>query len=72
MRVTWPLFWCLKPEDQAKLMQYHWDNFGTRMDIPPAPDMPSDDWKIVLCETPEELARLMRERPHLKGKGWHG
>ena len=60
-RVTWPLFWCLKPEDQARLMQFQWDKFGLRLEIPP---LPSDIHIDTALESPEEIGRIIRKRPH--------
>ncbi len=31
------LFWSLKPETQAALMQWQYDNYGEKMDIPTPP-----------------------------------
>lgn len=65
MRTMWPLFWCLSPQDQAKLMQYQWDNFGFRLVIPPLPSDIDIDTEI---ESPEEIDRLIRQKPrYLKG-----
>lgn len=60
-RGTWPLFWCLKPEDQAKLMQFQWDNHGDKLEIP-APGRTSEAaWQAVMLENSEEIDRLMRQ-----------
>lgn len=72
-RTMWPLFWCLTPECQAKLMQYQWDNYGFRLEIPPPLGASQNKWKIVLLESHEEIDRLMRQRPHYpKGARWRG
>ena len=54
-----PLFWRLTPEKQAKLMQYYWDNFGLRLEIPPEPK----DIKTNI-EDVEEIDKIMRGKPH--------
>lgn len=65
MRTTWPLFWCLKPEAQALLMKYQWDNHGFRLQVPPLSDDGHIDTKI---ESPEEIDKLMRQKPrYFKG-----
>jgi len=65
--MKWPLFWCLKPEDQAKLIQYQWAEYGIKLNIPAPPDTSQGDWEIVLSENQEEISKLMRQRPHYKG-----
>lgn len=62
-RTTWPLFWCLKPEAQAKLMQLYWDEFGTRLEIPAPPGITEDVWQKVRLESLEEIDRIMRQPP---------
>ena len=57
------LFWILKPEDQAKLMSYQYENYGTHLTIPQDPFQPITlDSKL---ETLEEIDREMRKAPHL-------
>lgn len=57
---VWPLFWCLSAETQAKLMQYQWDNYGLPLEIP---KQASDTHVAPVLESPEEIDRLMRQRP---------
>lgn len=59
-RMMWPLFWCLKPEDQAKLMQFQHDNFGLHLSIPP---LQNGTHVAPAWESPEKIDRLMRQRP---------
>lgn len=61
MRTTWSLFWCISAQSQAKLMQYHWDNYGFRLEIP---SLPGDFHYDTELEPLEELERLMRQKPH--------
>lgn len=68
-RATWPLFWCLSAETQALLMKYQFDKYGFRLVIPPRP---SDTHSDTAIESPEEIDRLIRQRPHYKGKVWSG
>lgn len=57
-----PLFWCLKVNQQAALMQFYYDQFGTCLDIPKVPmDMPH---KIPVSESTEEIERIMRLPSH--------
>ncbi|MBA7587880.1 hypothetical protein ES708_29926 [subsurface metagenome] len=64
-RFKYPLFWCLKPEDQAKLMQFEWDNYGLHLSIPPRP---GETHVPTALESPEEIDKLMRQtRRHFKG-----
>ena len=49
-------------EAQAKLMQYPFDEFGTNLAIPPAPDT-SSKWKPTITETSEDIEKIMQERP---------
>lgn len=69
-RTTWPLFWCLKPKDQTKLKQWQWDNYGFRLEIPP---LTSDTHIVTVLESPEEIDRIIRQKPHYpKGVKWRG
>ncbi len=61
--MTCALFWLLKPEDQAKLMQYEWDNFGVHLSIPAPRDMPEPEWDAVLAGGLEGIARFMEQAP---------
>jgi len=57
--IRWPLFHCLSPEDQVKLMQYQWDTYGYRLEIPPL--------KLnigVVYPSLEECERNMKQKPH--------
>ena len=53
-----PLFWRLTPENQVKLMQFYWDNFGLRLEIPPEP---KDTHIETILEPPEEIDKIMRQ-----------
>jgi len=61
---TTPLFWLLKPADQAKLMQFQWDNFGTHLDIPKPPKTSVAAWKVTIEENTDEIERLMKLPSH--------
>ncbi len=61
MSNTCPLFWRLSVENQALLMQYQWDEFGTKIDIPPLPKQIEP--KIVVDEDTKEIDKLMRQKP---------
>ena len=66
-----PLFWSLKPETQAALIQFHWDNYGERLQIP-TPTMTSKGvWLTVEMESAEEIDRLMRQPPS-RSRGKNG
>ena len=68
-RSKWPLFWCLKPEDQAKLMQYQWDNYGgDKLEIPAPMRTSEAAWQSVMLENSDEIDRLMRQAPNPKRK----
>ena len=62
--ITTPLFWCLKVADQAKLMRYNWDNFGTHLSIPTPPRTSVAAWKITIEENTDEIERLMKLPSH--------
>ncbi len=57
-----PLFWCLSVESQAALMQYHWDNFGTTLELPSRPE-PGFDKDIISTESLDEIDKLIRQAP---------
>ena len=67
MSGKWPLFWCLKvdrqAEIQAKLMQYQWDNYGEKLEIPTPPGTSDGVWLTVELENAEEIDRIMRQAP---------
>jgi len=54
------LFWNLSVETQAKLIQYQWDNFGSRINIPPEP---KDIYIETSIEPLEELEQIMKQAP---------
>lgn len=71
-RAYWPLFWCLKPEAQALLMQYQWDKYGFRLEIPPPPSDVLTETKLESLEEINQIkmtgARYGRLPRHLRGK----
>ena len=70
-RNEYPLFWMLKPEAQAKLMQLYWDEFGTRLEIPAPPGMDAETWQTIRLESLEEIDRIIRQPPkHQKRGNW--
>ena len=54
------LFWNLKPETQAALMQWQYDNYGKKMDIPTPPMTSEGVWLNVKMENVQEIDKLMR------------
>ena len=70
MKITWPLFWCLSPESQALLMNYQYDTYETKMDIPP--DRVDGVQVKTSPDIPEEFDRVMRKKPRPGGAGWRG
>ena len=64
MSNTNTFFWILSSEDQAKLMMYQWDNYGTELEI--AREKQPETYKtIVISETEdtEEIEKIMRRAP---------
>jgi len=58
-RATWPLFWCLSPEDQANLKQQTREWFGADLIIPNIPDPKfATQWESL-----EEIDHLIRQKP---------
>ena len=62
------LFWELSVSEQAKLMQYQWDNYGEKLDLPPEPKEPGSTWDSISLESIEKIDKLMRRKPRHKGK----
>ena len=58
--MDYPLFWKLPVKSQAELMQWHYDEFGTKMNIPPAPDISSH----YEATKEEDYDKIMREKPN--------
>jgi len=56
--VSYPIWWCLSAENQAKLMQFQWDNFGYYLEIPPLPV-----GSIENIESLEEIDKIIRKPP---------
>ena len=68
MHHSWPLFWCLEPETQAALMQYQWDNYELKLDIPTPHQTSKGVWLNTQLENADEIDRLIRQtRRHFKG-----
>ena len=65
----YPLFWLLKPADQARLMQFYYDNFGERLEIPPYPGVSKAAWIASWDEVEPELERRMKQPPRAEGRG---
>lgn len=59
----WPLFWCLESKAQAALIQYQWDNYELKLDIPTPPQTSKGVWLAVQTENLEEIDRIMRQPP---------
>lgn len=62
--VTWPLWQCLSIEALVLLIQYQWIIYGQNLDLM------IDAFREV--ESHEEIDKLLRQRPHPEGAGWHG
>jgi len=52
---------CLKPEAQIKLMKFQFDKYGRHLEIPPMPEHTHIDTEL---ESPEEIAMIMKLKPH--------
>ena len=61
--MMWPLFWCLESNCQAKLMQWQWDNYGQKIEIPAPPRTSKAAWQAVQVENSDEIDRLIRKPP---------
>lgn len=59
----WPLWWCLKPESQAALMLFQFQNYGTKLDIPAPPQTSKGIWLNTQLETAEEIDHIIRQAP---------
>lgn len=67
------MFWKLKPADRAKLMQFQYKIYGTKLDIasqkppweiePPPPVIP-----VRTSMTEEELGKFIAQPPEHQGK----
>ena len=64
------LFWYLKPETQARLLQWQFDNYGEKLDIPTPPMTSKGVWLTVEMESAEEIDRLIRQPPS-RSHEWH-
>ena len=58
--INWPIFWCLEPGAQALLMQFQWNEYGYRLEVPRLPKDTHIDTEI---ESPEEIGKIMRQAP---------
>ena len=63
MSGKWPLFWCLKAEQQAKLMQFYYDKYGEILNIPKPTQTSNGVWQSVQLENLEEIERIMKRPP---------
>ena len=57
------LFWTLDSETQAKLMQFQWDLYGTKLNIPKPPDMEQNEWEVIVSEGLDAIDKFMRQAP---------
>lgn len=62
MKMICPLFWRISAADQAKLMDYQFNTYKYHLQIPPETSFKID----TELESPEEIARLMRQKPNPK------
>lgn len=60
MSEPWPFWWHLEPAAQALLMQFQWDTYGFRLQIPLELGHGRVDTEI---ESPEEIDQIMRQAP---------
>jgi len=58
-----PLFWELSAKAQAALMEYNWETYGEKMEVPSAPRQEPVTFPIVVEEDIEEIDKLMRQAP---------
>ena len=66
-KVKFPLFWCLKPDSQAALLQWQFDNYSEILKIPTPPTTSKGVWLAVEMESIEEIDKIMRQAPsHMK------
>ena len=56
MKIEWPVFWILKPEDQVKLRDFQDKNYGMELTIPPDPFKP-----VFIDSKPETLEEVDKE-----------
>lgn len=57
-----PVFWLISVEAQAALMQSQWDQFGTKMNIPPRLPKPQIEFDPE-AEELEKIDKIMRQPP---------
>ena len=57
------LFWKLSADQQRDLMQYQWDNFKEKLDIPDEPKQAPTNHALE-PEADQELVREMQLTPH--------
>ena len=62
-QVESPLWHKLKPETLAKLIQFQWKEYGTKLDLF-CSGPPVTRYAFVGDVESEEAARLMRQKPH--------
>lgn len=70
-RNTWPLWKCIKAENQGNFIEAVWKKFGIDLlkgDKPGKPITYSD--VPVDIESLEEIDHLMRQKPRYKSKVW--
>lgn len=58
-----PLFWLISQQARVKLMQYQWNKYGTRLDIPPRREPPPPVIPVRPDMTPEELGKFISQPP---------
>lgn len=67
-RATWPLWQCISPEKQAQFIQDVWDKYGIDLLKDYKPGAPiTHPGKFGNIENPEEIDRLMRQKPQYRG-----
>ena len=57
-----PIFWLLSAQAQAALMEAHYNDDGTKLNIPLAQGT-SSDWDTSVSESLEDIDKIMREAP---------
>lgn len=63
-----PFFWLISQQAHVELMQYKWQKYGLKLDIPPRPLPPPYAVQPRTDMTEEELGKFMRQPPSRREK----
>jgi len=55
------LFWSLSVDEQVALMQYQWQNYGTKLEVARPPEV---GVLVNIQVELDEIDKLMRQAPH--------